>query len=125
MNLNVEIEIVEDIPKDKIEQYVDLVVYGVARGTMDYTFSERRFPYKTGNLQQSSMAQQIRHESNGVYCLDVPEGADYAKYVWQFPQDTTKWTNPETYAQWFATTYNNKMEIITQNAINNAIRSVK
>ena len=124
MNVDVKIEIVEELPKDKLNEYVDLVVFGVARNTVDYTLSENRFPRKTGNLQQSSMAQPIRKEANGIYCLDIPSGAEYAKYVWEFPQETN-WTNPETYAQWYLTVYQNKAEIITQNAVNNAIRSVK
>ena len=124
MNVEVEVKLIEDLPTDKLNEYVDLVVYGIARGTVDYTLSENRFPRRTGNLQQSSMAQPIRQEANGMYALDIPAGAEYAKYVWEFPQETN-WTNPETYAQWYLTTFKNKAEIITQNAVNNAIRSVK
>lgn len=120
----IEVEILEHLPVDKLDKFVDLAVMGVARGTLDYTLSENRFPYRSGNLQTSSMSEGVRQESNGVYCLDVPSGADYAKYVWQFPQEIN-WTNPDTYAQWYVTTYNNKAEIITHNAVGNALRSVK
>ena len=125
MNVEVEIKMLENLPTEKIDKYVDLVVYGVARNTLDYTMAENRFPYKTGNLQRSSMAQEIRQEQNGTYCLDVPVGAEYAMYVWNMPQETTNWTNPDSYSEWFLTTFQNKKEVITQQAVSTAIRSVK
>lgn len=124
MNVNVDVEIIEDLPVDKINKYIDLVVYGVARNTLDYTASENRFPYLTGNLQESAIAEGVRQESDKVYYLGA-EGADYAVYVWDMPQETTNWTNTDTYSKWYVTTYKNKKEIITQLALDNAIRSVK
>lgn len=122
--MNIEVEIIKDLPVKELDKFVDLTVFAVARNDLDYTMSENRFPYRTGNLQRSSMAQGITKESNGVYCLYVPEGANYAARVWQYPQNTA-WTNPDTYAQWFVTTYHNKMEIITHNAVTTALRSVR
>lgn len=123
MNIDVEVEIIKELPVKKINEYVDLVVYGIARGTMDYTLSDNRYPYKSGNLQRSSMAHDPRKESNGVYCLDVPSEAEYAVYVWNM--ENVGWTNPSTYPQWFYKVYMEKKDLITQNAIDNAIRSVK
>lgn len=122
--MNIEVKILKDIPVEKLEKFADLTVYAVARNTLDYTLSENRFPYKSGNLQRSSMAQAVRKEKNATYCLDVPVGAEYAEYVWQFPQNVS-WTNPDTYAQWYITTYKNRAEILTHNAVNSALRSVK
>ncbi len=124
MNIDVEIEIIEDIPVGKIKAYEDLVVYGIARNTLDYTLAENRFPYLTGELQRSAVAEGVRQESECVYYLGA-EGADYAVDVWDMPQGTTNWTNPDTYSKWYATVYDNKREIIMQNAVNNAIRSVR
>lgn len=124
MNVDVEVQILKDLPIDKINKYVDLVIYGIARNTLDYTMAENRFPYKTGNLQRSSMAQGVRQEQNGTYCLDIPENAQYAVFVWDMPQETTNWTNPDTYAKWYLTTFQNKKEVITQQAIDNAKRSI-
>ena len=123
MNVDVDIKVIEDIPVEKIEEYMDLVVFGVARGTLDYTLRDNRFPYLTGNLQISSMAEGVRKEGQCSYYIGA-EGADYAEYVWEFPQNVN-WTNPDTYSQWYVTEYKEKKELITQNAINNAIRSVK
>ena len=124
MDVNVEVKVIEDLPVDKINKYADLVVYGVARATIDYTMAENRFPYLTGNLQRSAIAEGVRQESDKTYYLGA-EGVDYAIMVWDMPQETTNWTNPDTYAQWYVTTYKNKKEIITQQAIDNAIRSVR
>ena len=123
MNVDVEVKIIKDLPIEELQKYVDLTIYGVARGTMDYTASDNRFPKRTGNLQMSSMAHDPRKENNGVYCLDVPAEAEYAKYVWNM--ENVNWTNPETYAKWFITVYQEKKDIITHNAVENAIRSVK
>lgn len=123
MNVEVEINFIEELPIDKINEYKDLVVFGVARNVLDYTLAENRFPYLTGELQRSAMAEGVRKESECTYYLGA-EGVDYAKRVWEYPQKTN-WTNPDTYAQWYVTMYQNKTEVITQNAIDNAIRSVK
>lgn len=124
MDINVDVEVIEDIPVNKINKYVDLVVYGVARNTLDYTIAEHRFPYLSGNLEMSAIAEGVRQEGDKAYYLGA-EGADYAVDVWDMPQESTNWTNPDTYSRWYATVYNNKREIIMQNAIDNAIRSVK
>lgn len=124
MNVNVEVKVIEELPVNKINKYVDLVIYGVARETLDYTANEHRFPYLTGNLEESAITEGVRQEKDKVYYLGA-EGADYAEYVWDYPQKGTNWTNPDTYAQWYVTTYKNKKEIITQQAIDHAIRSVR
>lgn len=124
MNVDIQVEIVENIPTDKLDRYVDWVVYGVARGVLDFTSNENRFPYLTGELKRSAMAEGVVQESDKVYYLGA-EGTDYAVKVWNYPQETTNWTNPDTYAQWYVTMYNNKKETITQMAIDKAIRRIQ
>lgn len=124
MNVDVEFDIIEDLPVDKINEYVDLCVFGVARATLDYTLSDNRFPYLTGNLQRSAVAEGVRKEGDKAYYLGA-DGADYAVYVWDMPQEKTNWTNPDSFSKWYVTVYNNKKEIITHQAVENAIRSVK
>lgn len=124
MDIEVEVKIIEDLPIEKVNRYKDLCVFGVARNVLDFTLSDNRFPYLTGELQRSAMAEGVRQEAQNTYYLGA-EGVDYAEKVWQYPQETTKWTNPDTYAQWYVKVYENKKELITQNAIDNAIRSVK
>jgi hypothetical protein len=121
--INVEVQIIKDIPEDKIKDYVDLTIFGIARGVLDYTLSDNRFPQLTGNLMRSAMAEGVKKESENTYYVGA-EGADYATYVWGMPQNTN-WTNPDTYAQWYEKVYKEKVNIITQQAVDNAIRSVK
>lgn len=113
---NVEIEILckknNNLPGG-LRLFADRVIFECARITKDLTNSCGYFPRLTGNLQESSMSQEIRKEADAVYCLDVPGGAEYAKYVWDYGENTN-WTNPSTLPQWYYTTFINH---------NNSIRS--
>lgn len=123
-NVEIEFKIVEGINKEQIHEFVDQTIFGIARITKDLTNSCGYFPRLTGNLQSSSMAQDIRKESEAVYCLDVPGGADYAEYVWEFGENTN-WTNPNTLPQWYYSTFEKYQLSIQQEAISNALRSVE
>ena len=120
----IEFVILKDLPVKELEKFEDQTIYTMARSTLDYTLCGNNFPLRTGNLLKSSMAQGVRQEKQNVYCLDVPAGAEYAEYVWEMPQETN-WTNPQTLAQWYASVFENKKELIVHNAVNTALRSVK
>jgi hypothetical protein len=123
MNISVNVEIPRELPIKELDRYTDLVVYNVARITLDYTNSKQRFPYLTGELNRASMAEGVVSEGNKTYHLGA-SGVDYAPDVWEYPQKTN-WTNPNTYAQWYLTEYQNEKEIITNLAVNNAMKLVK
>lgn len=123
MNISVSVEIPRELPIKELDRYMDLVVYNVARITLDYTNSKQRFPYLTGELNRSSMAEGVVSEGNKTYYLGAV-GVDYAPDVWEYPQETN-WTNPNTYAQWYVTEYENEKELITNHAVSNALRLVK
>lgn len=123
MNISVSVEIPRELPIKELDRYTDLVVYNVARITLDYTNSKQRFPYLTGELNRASMAEGVVSEGNKTYHLGA-SGVDYAPDVWEYPQKTN-WTNPNTYAQWYLTEYQNEKEIITNLAVNNAMKLVK
>lgn len=123
MNISVSVEIPRELPIKELDRYMDLVVYNVARITLDYTNSKQRFPYLTGELNKASMAEGVVSEGNKTYHLGA-SGVDYAPDVWEYPQKTN-WTNPNTYAQWYLTEYQNEKEIITDLAVNNAMKLVK
>lgn len=124
MNISVSVEIPRELPIKELDRYMDLVVYNVARITLDYTNSKQRFPYLTGELNRASMAEGVVSEGNKTYHLGA-SGVDYAPIVWEYPQKGTNWTNPSTYAQWYLTEYQNEKEIITNLAVNNAMKLVK
>lgn len=123
MNINVSVEIPKELPIKELDRYMDLVVYNVARITLDYTNSKQRFPYLTGELNRAAMAEGVVNEGNKTYHLGA-SGVDYAPDVWEYPQETN-WTNPNTYAQWYLTEYENEKEVITNSAVNNAMKLVR
>lgn len=116
--MNIKIDIVKDIPVDKINKFADLVVYDVARGTLDMT--EGFFPRLTGDLERSSYAMGVVG-SKKTYGLGSM--VDYAKYVWDYPQNT-HWTNPNTQAQWYLKTFKNRKEHILNQAVTGAKKQV-
>ena len=123
MNIKVSVEIPKQLPVKELDNYVDKVVYNTARITLDYTNSKQRFPYRTGELKRASMAEGVVGEGNKTYHLGA-QGVDYAPIVWNYPQ-STNWTNPNTFAQWYVTEYKNEKETITQQAINNALNGLR
>lgn len=118
MNIKVDVEIPRELPVRELNQYVDDVVFNVARITLDFTNSKQRFPYLTGELNRASMAEGVVSEGDKTYYLGAA-GVDYAPDVWEYPQ-STNWTNPNTYAQWYMTEYENEKERITSLAVENA-----
>ena len=121
--ISVSVEIPRNLPIRELDRFTDLVVHGVARITLDFTNSKQRFPYLTGELNRASMAEGVVSEGNKTYHLGA-RGVDYAPDVWEYPQ-STNWTNPNTYAQWYVTEYENEKELITNHAVSNALRLVK
>lgn len=122
--ISVSVEIPRELPIKELDRFTDLVVQGVARITLDFTNSKQRFPYLTGELARASMAEGVVSEGNKTYHLGAA-GVDYAPIVWEYPQKGTNWTNPNTYAQWYVTEYENEKELITNHAVSNALRLVK
>lgn len=120
--MKISIEIPRELPIKELDRFTDLTVYNIARMTLDMTNSKGHFPYLTGELQRSSMAYGVVG-NNKTYELGAT-GVDYAPTVWDYPQ-STNWTNPNTYAQWFMTEFKNDKEVIVSQAVTNALRSVK
>lgn len=121
--MKISIEIPRELPIKELDRFTDLTVYNIARMTLDMTNSKGHFPYLTGELNRSSMAYGVVG-SNKVYELGVEETTDYGSIVWKYPQNTN-WTNPNTYAQWFITEFRNDKEVIVNQSVQNALRSVK
>lgn len=121
--ISVSVEIPRELPIKELDRFTDLVVQNVARITLDFTNTKQRFPYLTGELNKASMAEGVVSEGNKTYHLGAA-GVDYAPIVWEYPQKTN-WTNPNTYAHWYVTEYENEKELITNHAVSNALRLVK
>ena len=121
--ISVSVKVVKDLPKAEINNYMDKVVFGIARATLDFTNTGRHFPYRTGNLNRASMAEGVVKDSNNNYHLGA-RGADYAPKVWTWGSGTN-WTNPQTYPQWYITEFQRDKNIIVQSAIKNALGGLK
>lgn len=124
MNIKVEIDIPRQLPIRELDNYIDDVVFNTARVTLDFTNSKKRFPYLTGELNKASMAEGVVSDGNKTYHLGA-SGVDYAPIVWEYPQKGTNWTNPDTYAKWYMTEFENEKEQIMNQAVDNAIRKVR
>lgn len=123
MNIKVSVEIPRNLPIRELDRYIDYTVYNMARITLDFTNSKQRFPYLTGELNRAAMAEGVVAEGGKSYHLGA-SGVDYASDVWEYPQ-STNWTNPNTYAQWYMTEFKNEKELIVKRAVENAKRGFK
>ena len=121
--LKISVEVVKDIPKKEIANYVDKVIFGIARQVLDYTDSLGYFPRLTGNLQESAMAEGVVQEAKNTYYLGA-RGVNYAPRVWEMGEGTN-WTNPRTKPQWYVYTYETYRNTITQEAIRQAESELK
>lgn len=117
--MNVEVEIIKELPKKQILGLEDRVVYNTAVLTREYTKNANAYPYLSGELQRSEIAAPITG-SNKEYGL--LSGVDYAKYVWKY--NNAVWTNPSTQPKWYYTTYKNQSAVITQNALVRALKEI-
>lgn len=117
MSYSVEVKVIKDLPVEQLRKWQDKVVYGMARVTLDITNSSHYFPYRTGALNQGSMAMGVQG-ANSEYELGAT-GVSYAPRVWKFGADTN-WTNPSTLPQWYVSTFSRHKTEIVQLAIKNA-----
>lgn len=115
---SVEIHIVKPLDVKSINDYMDKCVFGIARATLDFTNTGHHFPYLTGELNRASMSEGVIKEGFGTYHLGA-RGVDYAPKVWNYSQ-STNWTNPSTYAQWYMTEFNKDKNVIVESAIRQA-----
>lgn len=120
---NVEVKIVKDLPIKEIDNYMDKVVFGIARATLDFTNTGHHFPYRTGALNRASMSEGVVKDSFGNYHLGA-RGVEYAPKVWNWGSNTN-WTNPQTYPQWYITEFQKDKNLIVQSSIRNALGGLK
>lgn len=120
MNIKVNVEIPKQLPINQLNKYIDYTVYNIARITLDFTNSQHRFPRLTGELRRSAIAEGVVRDKEKTYHLGAA-GTDYAPDVWDYPQ-STNWTNPSTYAQWYMKEFKKEKHLITSLAVSNSKR---
>ena len=111
---------IKELPRRELKGFEDETVYRTARMTLDFTIPH--IPYRTGDLNKSSLAFGVQGQDK-VYSLGA--GVPYAKYVWNFDQNNTNWTNPRSYSQWFLTEFRNQKETILGNAVSVSYKNWK
>lgn len=120
MSIQVNVSWIKELPIKEINGFENEVVFRTARMTLDFTIPH--IPYLTGRLKNSSLAFGVQGE-NKVYRLGA--SVPYAKTVWNYDQETTHWTNPRSYSQWFYTEFRNQRETIISNAVNTSYKNWK
>lgn len=118
-----EVIINKELPTDKIKQWEDKVIYGIARKTLDFTNTNEHFPYLTGALSRASMNEGVMTIAKGTYGLGA-KGVEYAPKVWTYGTGT-KWTNKNTIPQWYMGVFEKYKNEILQDAINSANEVIK
>ena len=121
--ISCDIEIIKELPKDKINQWEDEVVYMISRKTLDFTDSNRHFPYLTGKLNEASMNEGVVKLGNKTYGLGA-RGVEYAPKVWNYGQNTN-WTNKQTLPKWYVSVYEKYKNQINEIALKNAKGELK
>lgn len=118
--MEIEIQILQDIPEEQIKLFEDRTIYNVAVFTREFTKGSSAFPYLSGELQRSEVALPIQDLGNKTYGLGA--GVDYAKYVWGY--NKANWTNPNTEPKWYASVFKNSNATIINNAVQTALKEV-
>lgn len=118
--MEIDIEVLKEIPTDQIKKFEDRTIYNIAVLTREYTKGANAFPYLTGELERQEVAAPIIKSDNCDYGLAT--GVDYATKVWHYKN--ANWTNPNTQPQWYASVLKTSLETIVNNAVNTALKEV-
>ena len=116
-----DVEIVKDIPEAQIKKFEDRVIYNTAVLTREYVKGVGGYPYLTGKLERTESSAPITKSGESEY--DLLAGVDYAKRVWNYRK--ANWTNKATIPQWYYTAFNQKGNILLNNAIDKAKKELK
>lgn len=111
--LGLKVEIEKPIDEKDIIQYENWVVMYAAVWTREFTKNLQAFPRLTGELEEQEYKAPIRHD--GYAQASLLGGVEYAKYVFRYKQ-SSKWTNPNTIAHWYANVYRKNQAEIMQKA---------
>lgn len=118
--MNVEVEIIKDIPEQQIEQFTDRVIYNTAVLTREETKGLNAFPQLSGTLMREELAQQIIG-SNKEYGL--VGGTSYAKAVYDY--NKVNWTNKSTLPHWYKSVFEKSGNMILFNSIARSLKGLK
>lgn len=118
--MEVEVQIIKDLPYKQMNDFEDKVVYNCAVETREISKNIGAFPYLTGELERQEIAAPIVG-SNKEYGLST--GVDYASRVYMMGENTN-WTNARTQAHWYYAVFSKYPNVITNNAQNKALKEI-
>ena len=95
----------------KLTQHSDKIVHTIAQETLNQ--SRKTIPMRTGAMRRSSITAGVKGSNMNYY---IGSYTSYAKYVWQFP-DNTNWTTPGTNNKWYERIWRERGEHITRNIV--------
>ena len=101
MNSSVDLEFnIDNSLYKKLNQFMDRVIYSVARETLDQSYKTIPLSNKvnSGRLRSSSLAYGVQG-ANAEY--KIGSTTSYAKYVWVMPNNLTHWTTAGTGSEWY------------------------
>ena len=104
---------INDKTMKELEKMPDIIIYAVARQTLDRVGSSKITPYKTGKMEMTMFSSGVRG-SNGDY--SIGNFTNYASYVYAMPQ-SVNWTNPLSKAQWFKTFWKSQGKSVLENVV--------
>lgn len=110
MNFSVEVQLAPHLQRN-LTQASDKIIYAVAQETL--RSSKTTIPKRSGKMRDSSMVGGVKGSNLDYY---IGSYTSYAKYVWDFP-DNTHWTTPGTNNKWFERVWRSKKDLITKNAV--------
>lgn len=99
---------------NKLKTLPDIMVYAIARQTLDRVGSMKITPYRTGRMERSMFTHGVTKNSSGIYTIG--NYTNYAEYVYAKPQ-RTNWTNPNSKAKWFDCFWKNYGKTVTNNVV--------
>lgn len=117
--MEIEIEIVKELPVKQIDNFMDKTVYNCVALTREFTKNQEAYPYLSGELSRQEISLPIEG-SNKEYSLGA--GVSYATKVYSYTN--AKWTNPKTQPQWYFSVFDKSKDTIVNQAINRAIKEV-
>lgn len=120
--IQTQVLVVKDIPKSEIKNFQDKVIMGIARKTLDFTNTQKHFPYLTGALNDASMGAGVMKLGYAEYGLGTDGTINYAPYVWEMGRDgkNVNWTRKSTIPQWYVGVFEKYRNEILEDAIKNA-----
>ena len=118
--MKIDIEIIKGLPVEQINEFADRTIYNVAVETREMAKGLRAFPYLSGELERTEIAEPITG-SDKEYGLSA--GVDYAKRVYNYNE--ANWTNPNTQDHWYASIYDKYYASIVNNAKEKALKEIK